>query len=99
MTRCAVRILRVGACTHPAAMAREGASFAPAVFPALAGLIIHPVEGPILFDTGYDPAFLAARLATARFFAENELPHAAGLVGAITAGAETLYAAEFGPGG
>lgn len=60
MTRCAVRILRVGACTHPAAMAREGASFAPAVFPALAGLIIHPVEGPILFDTGYDPAFLAA---------------------------------------
>ncbi|MFO1238336.1 MAG: acyl-CoA dehydrogenase [Alphaproteobacteria bacterium] len=46
-----------------------------------------------------DPAFLAARLATARFFAENELPHAAGLVGAITAGAETLYAAEFGPGG
>lgn len=60
MSRCAVRILQAGACTHPAAMAREGASLAPAVFPALAGLIVHPTQGPVLFDTGYDPAFLAA---------------------------------------
>jgi glyoxylase-like metal-dependent hydrolase (beta-lactamase superfamily II) len=26
----------------------------------MAMLILHPDEGPILFDTGYDPAFLAA---------------------------------------
>ncbi len=29
-------------------------------FPALVALIVHPTEGPILFDTGYDPAFLEA---------------------------------------
>jgi glyoxylase-like metal-dependent hydrolase (beta-lactamase superfamily II) len=60
MKRCAVHILQAGACLHPAAMAREGASLKPAVFPALAGLIVHPTEGPVLFDTGYDPAFLTA---------------------------------------
>lgn len=42
-----------------------------------------------------DRAFLASRLAAARFFAETELPHAAGLVAAVTSGAETLYASEF----
>lgn len=41
-------------------MTRRDASLAPVVFPALAALIIHPDEGPILFDTGYDPAFFAA---------------------------------------
>ena len=61
MKRCAVHILRAGACLHPAAMARRGASLKPEFFPALAGLIVHPTEGPVLFDTGYDPAaFLAA---------------------------------------
>jgi glyoxylase-like metal-dependent hydrolase (beta-lactamase superfamily II) len=29
-------------------------------FPALVGLIIHPQEGPVLFDTGYDSAFFTA---------------------------------------
>ena len=60
MTRCEVHLLRAGACTHPEAMAREGAGLKPAVFPAMAGLIVHPTQGPVLFDTGYDPAFLAA---------------------------------------
>lgn len=41
-------------------MARRGASWKPAVFPALATLILHPQVGPVLFDTGYDPAFFAA---------------------------------------
>lgn len=58
MKRAAIHILQAGACLHPAAMARQGASLAPAVFPALAGLILHPQEGPVLFDTGYDPAFV-----------------------------------------
>lgn len=41
-------------------MTRRDAGLAPAVFPALAALIVHPDEGPILFDTGYDPAFFTA---------------------------------------
>lgn len=60
MKRCRVHILRAGECSHPAVMTRRDAGLAPAVFPALAALIVHPDEGPILFDTGYDPAFFAA---------------------------------------
>jgi len=60
MKRCRIHILRAGECSHPAVMTRRDAGLAPAVFPALAALIVHPEEGPILFDTGYDPAFLAA---------------------------------------
>lgn len=60
MTRCAVHILQAGACLHPAAMARQGAGLKPTLFPALAGLLVHPTEGAVLFDTGYDPAFMAA---------------------------------------
>ncbi|MDP3802394.1 MBL fold metallo-hydrolase [Brevundimonas sp.] len=41
-------------------MTRRDAGLAPTVFPALAALIVHPDEGPMLFDTGYDPAFFAA---------------------------------------
>ena len=60
MTRCRLHILKAGACFHPAASTRVGASLCPAEYPALAGLILHPSEGAILFDTGYDPAFFAA---------------------------------------
>lgn len=60
MTRCRFHVLQAGLCYHPAGMARRGAGFCPAEFPALAGLILHPTEGAILFDTGYDPAFFSA---------------------------------------
>lgn len=60
MTGCELHILRAGACYHPAGMARSGAGLCPAEFPALVGLILHPTEGAILFDTGYDPAFFTA---------------------------------------
>jgi glyoxylase-like metal-dependent hydrolase (beta-lactamase superfamily II) len=60
MTRCRLHILKAGACRHPAASTRVGASLRPAVYPALVGLILHPSEGAILFDTGYDPAFFTA---------------------------------------
>jgi len=60
MTQCRFHVLKAGLCHHPAAMARQGASLCPTEFPALAGLIVHPNEGAILFDTGYDPAFFAA---------------------------------------
>ena len=60
MKRCGLRILEAGSCRHPEAVVRRGASFALADFPALVGVIAHPEAGVILFDTGYDPAFLAA---------------------------------------
>lgn len=53
-------LIRAGHCVHPQAMTIRGGSWRPAIYPALSVLIIHPVEGPMLFDTGYDPAFFAA---------------------------------------
>src|SRR5579859_2193842 len=41
-------------------MTIEGGSWRPVPFPALSMLLIHPEEGPILYDTGYDPAFFRA---------------------------------------
>ncbi|MBB4082441.1 MBL fold metallo-hydrolase [Brevundimonas lenta] len=41
-------------------MTRRDGRLGSAVFPALVALIIHPDEGAILFDTGYDPAFFEA---------------------------------------
>lgn len=41
-----------------------------------------------------DPGFLHAKVATARFFCEQLLPPATGLVAAITAGAEPLFALD-----
>jgi alkylation response protein AidB-like acyl-CoA dehydrogenase len=39
-----------------------------------------------------DPAFLKAKIATARFFAEQLLPQAPALLGPVTRGADLLYA-------
>ncbi|MEG3086979.1 MBL fold metallo-hydrolase [Sphingomonas sp. PB4P5] len=52
--------LLTGACRHPQVMTMRGGSWRPVDFPAVAMLIVHPDAGPILFDTGYDPAFLRA---------------------------------------
>lgn len=60
MKRCHVTILSCGSCSHPEIMTRKDASFKVADFPSYVGLIEHPDEGVILFDTGYDPAFLQA---------------------------------------
>ena len=37
-------------------------------------------------------AFLQAKIGTARFYADQVLPMTAGLLGAVTAGAESLFA-------
>jgi len=58
--RCALHLLSAGSCSHPQAATLKGGSLCPTDFPALVGLILHPQEGPLLFDTGYDPAFFAA---------------------------------------
>lgn len=60
MREVAVHTIRAGHCLHPQRMSIRDGSWRPAVFPALSMLIVHPVEGPMLFDTGYDPAFFAA---------------------------------------
>lgn len=52
--------LNTGYCRHPERMTIRDGRWRPVRFPAVAMLIIHPDAGPILFDTGYDPAFLDA---------------------------------------
>ncbi len=60
MRRCETRFLQAGYCRHPEAVTMAGAGLGQARFPALVGVIRHPIEGLILFDTGYDPAFMEA---------------------------------------
>jgi len=60
MREVAVSLLRAGHCVHPQRATIRDGSVRPVIFPALSALIMHPVEGPIIFDTGYDPAFFAA---------------------------------------
>ena len=57
MRRVTLTGLRVGHCRHPQAMTIKRGRWTPIAFPALAFLLAHPVEGWVLFDTGYDPAF------------------------------------------
>ncbi|MDF2732844.1 MAG: Acetyl-CoA dehydrogenase C-terminal like, partial [Desertimonas sp.] len=44
---------------------------------------------------GFTNQFLEQKLVTARFYARQLLPQAAGLLPAITAGADDLFAASF----
>ncbi len=60
MREVGLRIVTTGSCRHPEIATIRGGSLRPATFPALVALIAHPAEGLILFDTGYDPAFLEA---------------------------------------
>ena len=53
-------LLKVGHCAHPECMAMAGGRWKTIRFPALVALLVHPVAGPILFDTGYGEAFFAA---------------------------------------
>lgn len=49
-----------GGCRHPEMMTIKGGSLCATDFPAMVGVIRHPDLGVILFDTGYDEAFLQA---------------------------------------
>lgn len=60
MKRVGFRWLARGSCRHPEAMTMQGGSLCAVEFPAMVGVITHPEHGLILFDTGYDPDFLAA---------------------------------------
>ena len=52
--------LYTGSCRAAEAMTIAGGAWRMADIPAVAMLIFHPEQGAILFDTGYDAAFLAA---------------------------------------
>jgi len=55
-----LHLIQAGFCRHPQIMTIRDGSFLPTAFPALSMLIFHPDEGPVLFDTGYDPMFFEA---------------------------------------
>lgn len=60
MIRVGFRWLERGSCRHPEALTIRGGSLCAVDFPALVGVIEHPARGLLLFDTGYDPAFVTA---------------------------------------
>lgn len=59
-TPVSLSMLRVGACRHLAYMADRGARLRSVDFPALCGLIRHPTQGWVLYDTGYAAHFFHA---------------------------------------
>ena len=59
-----LRMIQAGYCTHPERVVRAGGSWKPCRFPAMVGIIEHPAEGLMLFDTGYSERF---HEETARF--------------------------------
>lgn len=60
VTRVALHLLKVGSCRHCERITLRGGGVAPVSFPALSALIVHPLIGPVLFDTGYASHFLRA---------------------------------------
>lgn len=62
---------------------------------ALAAAALRDAGDPPSVGRGFDAEFLDQKLVTARFWATQILPQAAGLVSAVTAGAADLYAASF----
>ncbi len=53
-----LKLLKVGHCYHPEAMVMKGHSWRSMQFPAIVGLVKHPKQGFILFDTGYAKHFM-----------------------------------------
>ena len=60
MIRVSLSTMECGSCRHPEAMTMRGAPWGIVRFPSIVGVMRHPSEGVILFDTGYDRAFLEA---------------------------------------
>lgn len=60
MRRTGLSVVECGHCRQIGAATMRGAPWRIVEFPSLVGVIRHPTEGVVLFDTGYDPAFLAA---------------------------------------
>jgi glyoxylase-like metal-dependent hydrolase (beta-lactamase superfamily II) len=60
-TRVKFDLLTVGPCRHRGCIALRGGSRRAIDFPALVGLIDHPKQGLMLYDTGYSRHFVDAR--------------------------------------
>lgn len=60
MRRSNLTMVECGHCRQLAAATMKGAPLRIVDFPSLVGVIRHPTQGVVLFDTGYDPAFLDA---------------------------------------
>lgn len=60
MKLCSLRLLSCGSCRHPEFMTKKGGRLCAVDFPSFVGVLVHPDEGLILFDTGYDQAFFEA---------------------------------------
>lgn len=60
MRRTSLAMAECGRCRQFHALTMAGAPWRIVDFPSLVGIINHPSEGLVLFDTGYDPAFLDA---------------------------------------
>ena len=54
------RLYEAGHCTHPERATRAGGSLRACEFPALVSVLRHPVQGIVLFDTGYSRHFFHA---------------------------------------
>ncbi|MNR96606.1 N-acyl homoserine lactonase AttM [compost metagenome] len=52
-----LRMIQAGYCTHPERVVMGGGSWKSCRFPAMVGVIEHPTEGLMLFDTGYSERF------------------------------------------
>lgn len=52
-----LRMIQAGYCTHPERVVLGGGSWKSCRFPAMVGVIEHPTEGLMLFDTGYSHRF------------------------------------------
>lgn len=63
MREVVTNFFETGSCRHLEAMSRIGGAWRVIDFPSIVALIHHPEVGPILFDAGYDPAFLTATQA------------------------------------
>ncbi len=69
MREVTVHVMASGWCRHPEAMTLRDGSWRSTEFPALPTLLMHPIEGPVLFDTGYAPAFTeVTRALPERFY-------------------------------
>lgn len=74
MSSVQLQLLRVGACRHLECMAARGGRWALVDFPALCGLIRHPVHGWILYDTGYAEHFFTATASWPERLYRSALP-------------------------
>lgn len=65
-----IKFFEAGYCVHPGFVVKPGSGIKPRAFPSAVALIKHPIQGHILFDTGYHEHFFnETRPFPERFYA------------------------------